>query len=211
GIWNSAAPPCSSAGLAAAAAYCGAAAGGAIRPTALVRVSACAPTFCSSKISPTTRAGDRTVECICHSFHSRRTTGAGDAGPGARSSASPSFASTSYAQGSSGSQAMLVFLYQNAAPVMTPVEPNLANSIAARNGPDSFLTRQGGSLVLYFAARSFGGSAGALAAACNFGASAAGASGSGGRATAPPEKRAMSQERNKATASLLKSSGWVVR
>ena len=50
----------------------------------------------------------------------------------------------------------------------------------------------------YFAARSFG-------------ASAAAGSGSGGRAAAPPENRAMSQERNNATASLLRSSGWVVR
>ena len=50
----------------------------------------------------------------------------------------------------------------------------------------------------YFAARSFG-------------ASAAAGSGSGGRAGAPPENRAISQERNNATASLLKSSGWVVR
>ena len=59
----------------------------------------------------------------------------------------------------------------------------------------------------YFAARSFGGSAGA---ACSFGPSAAG-SGSGAGAGAPPENRAMSQERNNATASLLRSSGWVVR
>ena len=50
----------------------------------------------------------------------------------------------------------------------------------------------------YFAARSFG-------------ASAAAGSGSGGRAAAPAENRAMSQERNNATASLLRSSGWVVR
>ena len=46
----------------------------------------------------------------------------------------------------------------------------------------------------YFAARSLGGSAGA-------------GSGSGGRAVAPAENRAMSQERNNATASLLRSSG----
>ena len=51
---------------------------------------------------------------------------------------------------------------------------------------------------LYFAARSFG-------------ASAAAGSGSAGRPVAPAEKRAISQERNKATASLLRSSGWVVR
>ena len=51
---------------------------------------------------------------------------------------------------------------------------------------------------LYFAARSFG-------------VSAAAGSGSAGRPVAPAEKRAISQERNKATASLLRSSGWVVR
>jgi len=52
-------------------------------------------------------------------------------------------------------------------------------------------------LRLYFAARSFGGSG-------------ATGSGSGGRAGAPPENRAMSQERNNATASLLQifRDGW---
>jgi hypothetical protein len=61
----------------------------------------------------------------------------------------------------------------------------------------------------YFAARSFGAS---VATACSLGASAGAASGSGGgRPNMLAENRAMSQERNKATASLLRSSGWVVR
>ena len=54
-------------------------------------------------------------------------------------------------------------------------------------------------------------SPGSYFAARSFGASAAAASGSGGRASAPAENRAMSHDRNNATASLLRSSGWVVR
>ena len=49
----------------------------------------------------------------------------------------------------------------------------------------------------YFAARSFGGSGAPPSSA--------------GRPVGPAEKRAMSQERNNATASLLRSSGWVVK
>ena len=50
-----------------------------------------------------------------------------------------------------------------------------------------------------------------ISEAAILGASVGAASASGGRAGAPAENRAMSQERNNATASLLRSSGWVVR
>ena len=71
-------------------------------------------------------------------------------------------------------------------------------------GPRSSASRQIGIATCkiaparaYFAARSFGDSDAPASSA--------------GRAVGPAEKRAMSQERNSATASLLRSSGWVVK
>lgn len=63
-------------------------------------------------------------------------------------------------------------------------------------GREQAFGRSGSTRELYLAARSLGGSA---------------SWGSGWRAADPPENRAINHERNSATASLLRSSGWVVR